>query len=291
MRPPEFRLSRPHSVDAAIAALAGEPEGTFYAGGTELLLAMKLRVLRPELLVDIKRIDGLDAIAIEDGGTLRIGARATHAQIERDPLVRRHLPALAGLCGSVANVRVRGAGTIGGNLCFAEPHADPPTLLATLEAKLCLTGPGGAREIPADDFILGEFETAREPEELLTAIRVPPPAGPVAYRRFRHGERPSVAVGLLWRMTPDGRIGAARLRVGALGPRPQPLPLLEEALDGLLPQEAPDACEALLEAALDGLEVLGDRHGSADYKRHLAGVLLRRNIADALAALAGREAP
>lgn len=282
MRPPSFEFLRPSTAAEAIRATGESGEGMFYSGGTELLLAMKLRVIHTERLVDIKRIPGLNTIVLADPNTVEIGARCTHKQIEHDEIVQKHLPALSRLCANVANIRVRSTGTIGGNLCFGEPHADPPTMLAALDAQLCLVGTGGERHVLAGDFIQDEFETVREPDELLTRIRISIPSGPVTYRRFRHGERPSVNVAMVWFLESDARtIARTRIQVGALGPRPQQLESLEAVLVGAPVRDAKRLIDAVLPAALDDLDVTGDRHGSADYKRHLAGVLLRRNAAEA----------
>ncbi|ARQ00099.1 FAD binding domain-containing protein [Pseudorhodoplanes sinuspersici] len=282
MRPPLFEIARPANVGEAIHEALGPQEGMFYSGGTELLLAMKLRVIHTDKLIDIKGIRGLSEIAHVDEKTFQIGARCTHSQIEQSELVQRILPTLAQLCGNVANVRVRNAGTIGGNLCFGEPHADPPTLLAALGARLCLSSIDGERLVDADDFILDEFETVREPHELLTRILIPIPNGPVVYQRFRHGERPAVNAAMLWSLDPSGRtIANARIRIGALGARPQRLERVEAALCGVTTAEAAQAVSDVLGSSLDSIDVTDDRHGSAEYKRHLAGVLLRRNIAEA----------
>lgn len=282
MRPPSFEFLRPSTVAEAISATGEYGEGMFYSGGTELLLAMKLRVIHTERLVDIKRIPDLNNIVLVDPGMIEIGARCTHKQIEHDDIVQKHLPALSRLCANVANIRVRSTGTIGGNLCFGEPHADPPTMLAALDAQLRLVGTNGERVVLAGDFIQDEFETVREPDELLTRIRISIPNGPVTYRRFRHGERPSVNVAMVWFLESGARtIARARIQVGALGPRPQQLESVEAALAGAPVRDAKRLIEAVLPAALDNLDVTGDRHGSAGYKRHLAGVLLRRNAAEA----------
>ncbi|MFH0298458.1 xanthine dehydrogenase family protein subunit M [Bradyrhizobium sp. 31Argb] len=285
MLPSPFEFERPSTIADAVRAVGESGDGMFYSGGTELLLAMKMRVIRPDRLVDIKEIVGLDRIALNDANDIEIGARCTHKKIASDPVIREYVPALSSLCANVANVRVRSVGTIGGNLCFGEPHADPPTMLAALDARLVLIGPSGTRVVHADDFIRSELETVREPDELLTVIAFPRPTGPVTYRRFKHGERPSVNVAMAWSLGAGGRtITSARVRVGALGSRPQLLKAVEDALQGISVAEVRPAIEAVLPTALDELEVNEDRHGGADYKRHLAGVLLLRNAEEAIAA-------
>ncbi len=283
MLPLPFAFERPSTIDEALGAVGEDGEGMFYSGGTELLLAMKMRVIHTERLVDIKGISGLDGIALNGADEIEIGARCTHKKIADDALIRKHVPALSALCADVANIRVRSVGTIGGNLCFGEPHADPPTMLAALDARLVLQGSGGTRTVHADDFIQGELETVRAPDELLTTIVFPRPRGSVIYRRFKHGERPSVNVAMAWSLGErETIIERARIRVGALSFRPQALTAVEDALRGLPVVVARGAIAAALPGALDALDVNEDRHGGADYKRHLAGVLLRRNLDDAL---------
>lgn len=286
MRPSPFEFDRPSTIDDAIRGVGESGDSMFYSGGTELLLAMKMRVIHTDRLVDIKGISGLDRICLNEGNDIEIGSRCTHAKIASDPVIREHVPALSSLCADVANIRVRSVGTIGGNLCFGEPHADPPTMLAALNARLVLIGREGTRVVPADDFIRSELETVREPDELLTLIVFPRPTGPVTYRRFKHGERPSVNVAMAWSMDAGrGTIKGARVRVGALGSRPQPLRAVEDALQDISVLEVRPAIEAVLSKALDELEVNEDRHGGADYKRHLAGVLLRRNAEEAISVI------
>jgi carbon-monoxide dehydrogenase medium subunit len=287
MLPSPFEFERPSTIPDAVRSVESG-DGMFYSGGTELLLAMKMRVIHTGRLIDIKGIPGLDRIVLNDANEVEIGARCTHKKIAGDPVIRQYVPALSSLCANVANIRVRNAGTIGGNLCFGEPHADPPTMLAALNARLVLEGSGSRRIVHADDFIRSELETVREPDELLTVIMFPRPTGPVTYRRFKHGERPSVNVAMTWSLgVRRTTIEDVRVRVGALGSRPQRLKVVEEALRGTSVSGARLAIEAVLPAALDQLEVNEDRHGGADYKRHLAGVLLMRNAEEAIAACEG----
>lgn len=288
MLPSPFEFERPSTVADAVRAVGESGDGMFYSGGTELLLAMKMRVIHTDRLIDIKRIPGLDRIALNEANEIEIGARCTHNRIANDPVIRQYVPALSSLCANVANIRVRSAGTIGGNLCFGEPHADPPTMLAALDARLFLEGSSGKRIVHADEFIRSELETMREPDELLTLIVFARPTGPVTYRRFKHGERPSVNVAMAWSLNESGTtIKDVRVRVGALGSRPQPLKAIEGALRDTSVAGARSAIEAVLPEALDELEVNEDRHGGADYKRHLAGVLLLRNAEEAIDSCGG----
>src|SRR5712692_3388955 len=170
-------------------------DAAVYAGGTELLLAMKLGVARWSHLIDVKPIAALREIGATREA-LRIGATATHWDVERNANVARLLPALARLEANVANVRVRAAGTLAGNLAFGEPHADPPSLLVALGARVVLEGAGGSRTLPVRDFITGMYQTALGPDEIMVAVEIPIPARDVrvAYLKFQVLERPSVGV-------------------------------------------------------------------------------------------------
>src|SRR5690606_26911534 len=206
MLPPRFDLHRPRSLDEAVALLArhGE-EAAPYAGGTELLIALKARVARFAHLVDLKGIAELRGVRAREDGGVDIGALATHHQLARDPLVRERLPGYAELSGNIANVRVRVAGTLGGNLCFAEPHADPPAMLCAYGARVQLRGPQGARVLALEEFLQGELTTARADDELLVRIEVPglPRGARACYRAFGHLERPAVGVAAL--ALPEGK--------------------------------------------------------------------------------------
>lgn len=279
MYPEPFDYHRPTTVADALALLAEHgDDATPYAGGTELLLAMKMGFAQYGHLVDLKRIPELRAIGQRDG-ILSVGALATHATIAADVSVRRALPALAELCGSVANARVRAAGTIGGNLCFAEPRADPPTLLAALDAALQLKSVRGERTIPAAAFITGALDTVRAPEELLLRIDIPLTTRDVRYERVVFGHRTVAGAAVVRTET------TPRVWTGCVTTRPEPLPATEARLAA-----DPDAADisSLKQAIardLDTLDIAADEDASADYRRHLAAtVVLRAATARAEAA-------
>src|SRR5574341_2328438 len=163
-----FRLEEPDSV-AEVSELLGRfgDSAKIYAGGTELLLAMKEGFAQYERLINIKKLTALSEISNEDG-KIKIGALCTHHKLETSTLLQQQLPSLVKLERNVANVRVRQAGTIGGNLCFAEPHADPGTLLMALGAKMIAAKAIGRREIAMENFFTGAYETCLEEDELLT---------------------------------------------------------------------------------------------------------------------------
>ncbi|MEA2660986.1 MAG: hypothetical protein QOH08_558 [Chloroflexota bacterium] len=263
-------LRQRHGEDAAI-----------YAGGTELLLAMKLGVARWPHLIDIKPIGALRVVTATKEW-LRIGATVTHWDLERDAAVAKALPALAGLEANVANVRVRAAGTLAGNLAFAEPHADPPTLLVALGARVLLEGSRGARALPVSDFITGMYQTALGADELIVAIDIPLPHRDVrmAYVKFQILERPSVGVAAVATIR-DGRfVGAPSVVVGAVDEVPRVVPSAELAGADV---RDPGTADALAEAAQAIVDPTDDLAGSADYKRHVVGVFVRRAIGSLVA--------
>jgi carbon-monoxide dehydrogenase medium subunit len=196
-----FRLEEPQSV-AETSELLGRfgDSAKIYAGGTELLLAMKEGLVQYERLINVKRL-GLNQISAENG-TVKIGALCTHHELELSPAIQQRLPSLLKLEHNVANVRVRQAGTIGGNLCFAEPHADPGTLLMALGATMVAETGSAKREIAAEEFFVDAYETSLTADEVLTEIRVPAPGANArsAYLKFGYLERPSVGVALAFNL-------------------------------------------------------------------------------------------
>ncbi len=282
-----FELHEPTSVAEASDLLARHGDAArIYAGGTELILAMKEGLVHYEHLVNVKTIPGLAGVRL-DGGTLKIGAATPHRVLEREPLVREHFPALARMEADVANVRVREVGTLGGNLCFAEPHADPGTLLQVFEAIVRLDRKGGGRTLPLGALFVGPFETVLEGDELLTEIVVPPlpPRSAAAYLKFGFLERPSVGVAVAVTLD-DGHVAAARIAVGSVGPVPRRMPEAEARLQGTTVADTA-ALEEAGRIAGRAAEAITDLHGSADYKEHLVGVLLRRAFQQAWAAVDG----
>src|SRR3989442_5618586 len=283
-----FELSEPTSIAEASELLARHGDSArIYAGGTELILAMKEGLIHYEHLVNVKTIPGLAGIRL-DGNALRLGAATSHRAIERDPLVRQHFPALARLEPDVANVRVREVGTLGGNLCFAEPHADPGTLLQVFDATARIEKKGGGRTIPLERLFVGPFETCLEGDELLTEIVVPalPPRSAAAYLKFGFLERPSVGVGVAVTLD-DGHLAHARIGVGCLRRRPRRMREAEAELEGKARSESGGALAAAGRIAGRAADAITDLHGSAEYKEHLVGVLLRRAWDQALAAIDG----
>jgi carbon-monoxide dehydrogenase medium subunit len=277
-----FALEEPTSVREASALLARYGEAArLYAGGTELLLAMKEGLLHYDRLINIKTIAGLSGIT-RDVDALRIGATTTHRTLERSPEVHTHFPALTRLEAHIANVRVRGTGTIGGNLCFAEPHADPGTLLQVYDARVKLARQGSARTLAIEAFFVGTFEVALAGDELLTEIQIPylPAHAAAAYRKFGLLERPSVGVAVAVTALPSG-VQDVRMAVGCVGPTPRRIHEAEAMLSGKEIAAVRACLPAAGELAGRAADAVSDLHGSADYKAYLVGVLLRRAFEDA----------
>ncbi len=281
MRLSPFELHRPTTVAEACGLLRDlGPDALPYCGGTELLLIAKLGLTDFSDLVDLKGISELSGISVNGG--LRIGAATTHREIERSSLVRESWPSLAEMERRVGNIRVRNVGTIGGNLCFADPHSDPATYLLAAGGSL-MTSSG--RQIPVDEFTRGPYETALEPAELLVAIEVPalPARSALVHRKLAFHERPAITVAVCVSVQ-DGAVSAARVAVGSVGVAAQRLVRVEESLVGMdagAPRD--EALSLCAETAATEASPVEDSNGSVDYKRQLVRVLTARCVRDALA--------
>jgi carbon-monoxide dehydrogenase medium subunit len=226
-------------------------------------------------LINVKKV-GLNQIS-GDNGRLKIGALCTHRELENSALLKERLPALVQLEHHVANVRVRQTGTIGGNLCFAEPHADPGTLLVALQATMIASKGAAQREIAAQDFFVDAFETALAADELLTEIHVPVPGTDrkCAYLKFGYLERPSVGVAIALNLNGSG-VRDVNIAVGCAGPAPKRVPEAEALLDGKSKDEAIRNLAQAGALAGKASQAISDLHGAQDYKEHIVGVLLKR---------------
>ncbi|HTX62813.1 MAG TPA: FAD binding domain-containing protein [Acidimicrobiales bacterium] len=283
MRP--FGLLSPETVEEAAALLEefGD-EAVICAGGTELVLLLKFGLADPAVLVRLDRL-GLDGIEQAEG-LLRLGATVTHSGASGSSVVQAALPLVATALSNIANPRVRAVGTLGGNICFAEPHSDLSALFVLHEAVAVLSTGAEERRVEVGDFLTGTLSTSRRDEEVLVAVEVPhpPPRTAGGYARFVIGERPNVVVGCSLEVDPSGAISRARLVVGCAGPTPVRIPAAEDLLCGVaidgkeLDTAIPEAaatcaarCEAHDEDDLSGW-----------YKRKLVQALSRRSVSSAL---------
>jgi carbon-monoxide dehydrogenase medium subunit len=277
MYPATFDYACPASVDEAIALLARHGEDAkILAGGHSLIPAMKLRLARPAMVVDIGRIAGLSYIR-ETGGRIAIGAMTTHADVAASPLLKRSCPLLPETAARIGDAQVRNKGTIGGSLVHADPAADYPASILALEAEIELAGPRGRRVVNASDFFVALLQTAAAPDEILVEVRVPAAGAAAAYVKTEQKASGFALTGVAAVVAADG------IRVGVTGVAPVPYraSAVEKALAGRT-SPPPDAIAAAAAHAADLVEPLGDIHASAEFRAHLAQVNTRRAIERAL---------
>jgi carbon-monoxide dehydrogenase medium subunit len=276
---PPFRILNPTNLSEAIRELGYHGDAAkIYAGGAELVLLIRRRMIEVEYLLNIKQILGLKDIVL-DGHKLSIGAVVTHHQLETNSLVREYFPMFADAESQIANIRVRNQGTVGGNICFSDPHSDPGTALLVYEATVTVGSIAGEYRILLDEFFRGMYTTALKPDEILTRIEIP--ALPVGWRsaflRVHHLQRPTVNVAAGVKID-GGKIGGARLAVGCVGPRPMRLSELEGRLPGLTVSDAKRVIAEARRYLFEELKPVDDLLGSKEYKIHVTGVLLGRAL-------------
>jgi carbon-monoxide dehydrogenase medium subunit len=277
-----LRLVRPTTVAEAAAALDELGESAkVYAGGAELLLLMRHGLLRTESLIDVKRIERLHQLTW-DGQALRVGACVTHHRLETAPIVREHAPSFAYAESQVANVRVRNQGTLGGNLCFNDPHSDPATVLLVHNASVTLGDQRGERQLSLEDFLLDMYCAALRPNEILVEVQIPPlPTGmKSAYRRLHRYQRPTVGVAVTVKMN-RGSIEESRLAVGCVGPRAQQLRQIEEQIKGATLNEAQKIVANQRNYLRELLRPVDDLLGSPEYKLYMTCTLLNEALEQA----------
>src|SRR6266850_8367663 len=284
---PNIKLLQPAKLDEAVALLASENEDAkIIAGGTALVIMLRNRLIAPATLISLGRLDELRTIRHEPGTGLRIGALATVREAELSPIVREKNPMLAQAFGKVGNIRVRNAATVGGNLSEADYASDPPCLLVALRAKANASSVRGEREIPLTEFFQGFYETALNPDEILTELIVPDPApgSRSAYLKYvsRSSEdRPCVGMAAVLENQPDGTCKELRLVAGAVAETPQEFESAGamargQRLTDQLIEEIAEACSA-------GTEPLSDLRGSAWYRKQIIRVMARRAMQHVIA--------
>ena len=267
MIPAGFEYVRADSADAAIAALTEHgDEAKLLAGGMSLIPLMKLRLATPTVLVDVGRLRDLSYI--RDGGDhVAIGALTRHRDVETSDLLARACPALAGVAAEVGDNQVRHRGTLGGSVAHGDPASDLPAALLALDADFVARGPNGERTIAAADFFQGFLETALAEDELLTEIRVPKVTGGWNYQKFNRRAQDWAIVGAL-----AVRNGTTRVALVNMGGTPLRATAVEQALAS--GASVVDAAQL----AAEGTDAPADLNGSAEYREHLARVLVRRAL-------------
>jgi aerobic carbon-monoxide dehydrogenase medium subunit len=280
-----FTYLEPASLDEALALLAehGE-EAKLIAGGTGLVNLMKQRLVRPGFVIGLRAIRALAGVSEKDG--LRIGALATIQSLAVSGLVRRHAPLLAETCGHVATVRVRSMATLGGAMAHADPNLDTPPALIAMDGQIVARSRRGERTIPVDAFFTGYFETVLERDEIVTELLIPKqPAGSgSAFLKFlpaTQDDYATVSVATRIALGADGTIREARVALGAAAMVPVRARAVEAALSGKASDEKTLRDAAPLVA--DAIDPIADFRGSAEYKREMAVVQVRRALVEAAA--------
>jgi aerobic carbon-monoxide dehydrogenase medium subunit len=258
----EFDYTRPTSLDAAAGQL-GDEDAKLVAGGMTLIPTLKLRLAKPSQLIDLGAIPGLTGIT-EDGNAVVIGAMTRHADVNRSPIVKSAIPALAAMAGMIGDPAVRNRGTIGGSIANNDPAADYPAAVVALNATVRTN----KREITADSFFTGMFETALDPGEIVTAVRFPKVVQ-ANYQKFKNPASRYAIVGVFVARTPAG----VRVAVTGAGPCVFRVPAMEAAL------AASFTADAIKDIAIPDADLNSDIHASAEYRAHLVNVMARRAVA------------
>jgi carbon-monoxide dehydrogenase medium subunit len=267
VKPAPVEYRRAASVEEALGLLAeAGADAKALAGGQSLVPLLNMRILRPSVLVDLNSVAALDAVEAADGA-IRVGAMVRQGALERSPLVRSRCPLLAECLPLVGHFVTRNRGTIGGSIAHADAGAELPLALVTLGGSVVVQSPRGRREIAAEDFFVTHFTTALEPDELVVET-VWPAAAPNTGFAFeelaqRHGDYALVMAACALSLV-DGEPAEVRLYLGAVADRPTRVEL--------------PAIDAVAEAAREAVEPIGNLHASAEYLRHVTGVLAERAV-------------
>jgi carbon-monoxide dehydrogenase medium subunit len=282
MLPARFEYHRPGSLEEALGLLSSLEDAKVLAGGQSLIPVMKLRFAAPAHLVDINHIPGLDGIDAANG-TLRIGALVRHNQVVGSDVVGARHPLLASTAPQIADPLVRNLGTVGGSLAHADPAGDWGSAMLAAGASVALTSARGEREVPVSEFLVDIFTTAMEADEILTEVRVPLPAGSLggAYLKLERKIGDFATVGVAVQVELDGgTIRRAGIGLTGVGSKNLRATEAEQALAGAEPSEDAFANAGRLAAAV--ADPISDVRGSAEYKRHMVDVYVRRGLARAV---------
>jgi carbon-monoxide dehydrogenase medium subunit len=280
-----FDYYRARSVEEAGTLLKQHPGAKLLAGGHTLIPLLKLRLAAPSAVIDIGRIAELKGIDAK-GGVVRIGPLTTHAELAAAPVVCEQCPALAEAAGHVGDPAVRNRGTIGGNVSHADPASDLPTVLAALGARFVVTGSRGQQTIPVEQFFTGLMATALGEGDLLTSIEVPAKAAGQgsAYVKFEHPASRYAVIGVAAVLSVSGgTCKSATVAVGGLVPKPARAASVERRLTGQALSDAMIASAAAEVAADLGGDIIGDLYASAEYRKAVAPVWVKKALAAAAA--------
>jgi carbon-monoxide dehydrogenase medium subunit len=274
MIPAPFDYEVAESVEHAISLLGSREDTKVLAGGHSLLPLLRLRLARPSLLVDVGRLDDLSYIR-DAGDSIAIGALTRHHDVVTAPLLQEHNPLVAYAAGLIGDPQVRHRGTIGGSLAHGDPASDLPAVALALDCEIDIAGPGGVRTVAASEFFLGVFQTAVGPDELVTEVRVPKQSGDHvwSYLKFRRRAQDWATVGVAAvAKRSNGGVEEAAISLVSMGATP---------LRAAAAEAAWNAGEDAGAVAAEGTDPPSDTNGSADYRRHLVEVLVRRAVEEA----------
>jgi aerobic carbon-monoxide dehydrogenase medium subunit len=279
MKPAPFDYQAPANLGEAIGLLASNSEALVIAGGQSLMPLLAFRLATPSLLVDLRRLSGLGNIAVGDDG-VRLGALVRWRDIEEDQRLASAHPLLRAAITHVAHYQIRNRGTVGGSLAHADPAAELPGVAVTCDGEITLVGPAGSRTARADDFFTGPLSTLRQPDEIVTELRLPKwPAGRRwAFREYarRDGDFALAGVLLFYNEDPQGAV--SNMHVGVIGacPRPHRLTGVETLLNGHAVDDA--LIQRAATKAAEEIDPPDDLHADAAYRRGLVATLIKRAL-------------
>jgi carbon-monoxide dehydrogenase medium subunit len=279
-----FDYRVPASLDEAVEVLEGYGDDARpIAGGTALVILMKQRLVRPAVLVSLRKIDELRGIA-KSNGSLRISAMTSHREAEISPLVRAHAPLLAEALRHVATIRIRNVATLGGNLAHADPNQDPPVALIALGAQVTLRGRGGERTLNLEELFSDYYETVLDGAELITSILIPEssPGMGAAFLKFlprSMEDYATISAAATIELDAGGEVSAARVAVGSAASVPVRARAVEAAVLGQSPTD--NVLHAAAAEVRGEVDPIPDARGTAEYKCDMAEVFVRRALADA----------
>ncbi len=273
----EVEYVRPATVEEAVSLLGSYEGARALAGGQTLVNVMKARAAAPDVLVDLADLEELRAIGFSADGLLEIGAMVTYAQLVGSSEVEVARPILAEVAATIADVQVRNRGTVGGNVCVADPTNHLPPLLLALDATFTIRGPESERTVSADEFFVGVYMTAVSEGELLTKVSVPPSSGAGdGFAGLTIGKHGTYVANAAATVSDEGGV---RIALGCVDAVPVRASAMEERLAG--GDLSTEAVEAAAEGLGASLDPPSDAHGSGDFRRHLAEVSAVRAVLQA----------
>ena len=282
MKPALFDYVAPETVEAAVAALAGDETARPLAGGQSLIPTMNFRLSTPGRLVDLRKIESLRGIAVENG-SIRVSAMTRHRELEAHGAANAANPLIGEVLDNVAHIAIRNRGTVGGSIAHADSAAELPCLLVASGGTVSVQGPDGSREIAADDLFRFHMTTTLDRTEILTEVRIPalPPATGYAFEEFARRRGDYALAGVCTLLTMEGSVcREARIAACGIGARPIRLASAEDALRGRVVDE--DARSEAGEAAKEYMTAPADTQASVAYRRDLLAALVRRTSETAL---------